>query len=234
MRYHLVVLMLLLLLAALPLAVLPVKNVLAAPAPDPVGILDIGSPPNGWTAEQNLNEQIKFMTSIKILDRVCSDPEVRKLFLVVSVKDARPWLAKNLWVKPEKGDRLLRFAFRAGKRNEQVTIINAFLRANLFWDGSVGDIRKRSQGSTDTLVWNPQGGNIDSSVASNWYDRTIGRQLGDDDPGPGPSTPIVLSGTFSPTSNSPIAWHDPAFSKQAKKTIRGLHLKRYTVIKWAR
>lgn len=128
MRYRLAVLMLLLLLVLLPM-----MNVLAAPAPDPLGILDIGSPPKDKTADQHLKFQIEFKTDRHILDTVLSYPEVKKLPSVASLKEARPWLAKNLRVTPEKGGRLLRLTFRAGKRNEQATIINAFLRASLDW-----------------------------------------------------------------------------------------------------
>lgn len=226
MRYRLAVLMLLMLLA-----VLPMMDVLAAPAPDPYAILDIGPPPKGKTAVQYLKDHIALQTHLDTLNTVCSYPEVKKLPTISALKDGRPWLAKNLRVTPEKGGRLLRFTFRAGKRNEQVTIVNAFLRASILWNESSLDIPKPAQSPTDTLVWNPKGGNCDSSTASNWYDRTIGRQLDDDDPGPGPSTPIVLSGTFSPTSNSPITWRDPALPK---KTIRNHRLKLDAVIKWSR
>jgi hypothetical protein len=44
------------------------------------------------------------------------------------MKDAPSWLSKNVRVKREEGCRL-RLIFRAGNRKEQVTIINAFLRA---------------------------------------------------------------------------------------------------------
>jgi hypothetical protein len=129
MRYRLTVLML--------FAVLPVRSVLAAPAPDPVyAILEIGPPPEGWTEEQNLKNQIEFLTSLVILDKVFCDPEVRKLPSVASmkVKDAPSWLAKNIRVTPEEERRRLRFTFRAGKRPEQVTIINALLGVNLSVD----------------------------------------------------------------------------------------------------
>jgi hypothetical protein len=125
MRYHLAALML--------IAVLPGMNVPAAPAPDPYGILDIGPPPKGKTAEQYLKFQIERKTSLDILNDVCSDPEVKKLPSVASMEDACPWLAKNLRVTPDEGGRRLRFTFRAGTRNEQVIIINAFLRVSLNW-----------------------------------------------------------------------------------------------------
>jgi hypothetical protein len=126
MRYRLAALML--------VAVLPVMGVLAAPAPDPWALLDIGPPPKGKTAEQHLKDQIEFKTDLDTLNTVCSYPEVKKLTSVASMKDARPWLAKNLRVAPEEEGRRLRFTFRAGTRNEQVTIINAFLRASLHWN----------------------------------------------------------------------------------------------------
>jgi|SRR5579884_3690466 len=140
MRYCVAVLMLLLLLA-----ILSVMNVLAAPAPDPSGILDIGPPPRGKTTEQYLRFEIESNTNANILDTIYLYPDVRKLPSVAALKDARharPWLAKNLRVTPDKGDRLLRFTFRAGKRNEQVTLINAFLRANLHWHDIGGETLK--------------------------------------------------------------------------------------------
>ncbi|HEY7427358.1 MAG TPA: hypothetical protein VH682_24200 [Gemmataceae bacterium] len=129
MRYRLAVLMLLAMLSKTHVLAAPVPN----PAPDPYAILEIGPPPEGWTAEQNLNNQIKFMTALDILDKVHSNPEVKKLPLVASMKlkDISPWLAKNVRVTPEEGSRRLRFTFRAGKRPDQVTIINALLGVNL-------------------------------------------------------------------------------------------------------
>jgi hypothetical protein len=124
MRYRFVILIL--------FAALPMMQLFAAPAPDPSAILELGlTPPKGWSVEQYLNEQIKLMTSLVILDKVCSDPEVKKLPSVASMKDARSWLAKNIHVKIEKEKRRLFVTFRAGKRNEQVTIINALLRVDL-------------------------------------------------------------------------------------------------------
>lgn len=151
MRYRLVVLMLLMLLLGLPVIYLPAAsgpelpamlsaiNLPAAPAPDPYAILDIGQPPKYRTAEQHLKFQIEFNTSNEILNTVFYYPEVKKLPSVASRKDARPWLAKNLRVKPEDGGRLLHFTFRDGKRNEQVTIINAFVRANIHWQDLGGN-----------------------------------------------------------------------------------------------
>ncbi len=140
MRYRLAVLMLLLLLA-----MLLVMDVLAAPAPDPYGMLDIGPPPKGKTAQEYLKDQIEFKTHQLILSAVCSDPGVRKLPSVASMKDARPWLAKNLRLTPEEGGRRLRFDFRAGKRNEQVAVINAFLRASISWNDVQGMTLKCSK-----------------------------------------------------------------------------------------
>jgi hypothetical protein len=138
MRYRLAVLMLLMLL----LTVLPVLNVLAAPAPEPLGILDIGPPPKYRTAEQHLKVEIEYKTSRFMLNTVCSYPEVKKLLSVASMEAAWPWLAKYVRVTPEKGERLLRITFRAGKRNEQVTIINAFLRASIFQNDPYGETLK--------------------------------------------------------------------------------------------
>ena len=126
MRYRLAVLMLLMLLV-----VLPMMNVLAAPAPDPSAILDIGPPPKGMTAEQHRKQWIEGQTFHGTLGPWWTDPEVKKLPSVARLEDARPWLAKNLRVTPGDGERRLRFTFRAGNRNEQVTIINALLRVDL-------------------------------------------------------------------------------------------------------
>lgn len=123
MRYRLAVLML--------LAALPVMNVLAAPAPDPSAILDIGPPPKGETAEQHRKEQIDGLTCHVMLSMAWSDPEVKKLPSITPMKDARPWLAKNLRITEAEGGRRLRFTFRAGTRAEQVNILNALLRIYL-------------------------------------------------------------------------------------------------------
>lgn len=129
MRYRLAALML--------LAVLPLMNVLAAPAPDPSGILDIGPPPKGETAEQYRKRMIEAQTGRISLCDWMSDPEVKKLPSVARFKDPRPWLAKNLRIT-EEDDRRLRFTFRDGKRLEQAILINALLRVNLHaYDGTI-------------------------------------------------------------------------------------------------
>lgn len=112
-------------------AMLPVLNVLAAPAPDPSAIVDIGPPPKGETAEQYRKRQSESQTCHFMLCRWWSDPEVKKLPSVAAMKDARPWLAENLRITEEEGERRLRFTFRAGTHAEQATIINALLRVNL-------------------------------------------------------------------------------------------------------
>lgn len=112
-------------------AVMPVMNVLAAPAPDPYAILDIGPPPKEETAEEYRKRLIEGQTFHGTLCTWWTDPEVRKLPSVARFKDARPWLVKNLRVTEEEGGRRLRFSFRAGTRAEQVIIINALLRENL-------------------------------------------------------------------------------------------------------
>ncbi len=110
-------------------AVLPVMNVLAAPAPDPYAILDIGPPPKGMDAEQYRKMQIDCLTFAHgRLFFVWRDPEVSKLPSVAALKDARPWLSKNLRVTQENGGRRLRLTFQAGERREQVAILNALLR----------------------------------------------------------------------------------------------------------
>jgi hypothetical protein len=123
MRYHLAALLL--------LAVLPLMNVRAAPAPAPSAILDIGTPPKGKTAEQYRQQQVEAQTFFVILSMAWNQPDVRKLPSIASLKDARPWLAKNLRITEEEGGRRLRLTFRAGTREEQVTILNAVLCANL-------------------------------------------------------------------------------------------------------
>ncbi|HEY7155971.1 MAG TPA: hypothetical protein VH575_18550 [Gemmataceae bacterium] len=145
MRYRLAALMLFAVLSVMLFTVLPMMNVLAAPILNPWAILDIGPPPKGKTPEQHLKDQIEFKTSLDTLNDVCSDPEVKKLSSVASMKDARPWLATNLRVTPEDGGRRLRFKFRAGTRDEQVTILNAFLRDSLHWHDLDGMTLKRRE-----------------------------------------------------------------------------------------
>lgn len=124
-------------LAALSLfVVLPVMNVLAAPAPDPSAILDIGPPPKGETAEQYRKRLIEGQTFHGTLCKWWSDPEVRKLRVIAPMEDPRPWLAKNLRVTEEREVRRIRLTFRAGTRDEQVVILNALLRVDLFWQES--------------------------------------------------------------------------------------------------
>lgn len=123
MRYRLAALML--------LAVLPLMNVLAAPAPEPYAILDIGPPPKGWSMEKHCKTAIHGQTCHGTLSVVSCYADVGKLPSVAPFKDARPWLAENLRITEEEGGRRLRLTFRAGTRDEQVTILNALLRANL-------------------------------------------------------------------------------------------------------
>ncbi|HEY7154089.1 MAG TPA: hypothetical protein VH575_09055 [Gemmataceae bacterium] len=121
MRFRIAVLLLFTALTAM--------NVLAAPAPDPWAILDIGPPPEGETPEQHRNREIDILTRHGVIVRyVWHDPEVRKLPSVAALKDPVSWLEKNLRVTPEgKGNRL-RLTFRAGNCIEQVTILNSILR----------------------------------------------------------------------------------------------------------
>lgn len=123
MRYRIAALML--------FTALPLVNVMAAPAPDPSAILDIGPPPKGETAEQYRKRMIEAQTGRITLCLWMSDTELRKLPVIATMKDPRPWLAKNLRVTEEDGQRRLRFTFRAGKRSEQVAILNALLRVNI-------------------------------------------------------------------------------------------------------
>lgn len=127
MRYRLVVLML--------FAVLSVMSVLAAPAPEPYAILDIGPPPKGESAEGYCKRMIEGHTNIAILAFACAP--VMQLPSAAQFKDPRPWLAKNIRVTKDNGDRCLRLTFRAGTRSERATIINIFLRADLSFQEDV-------------------------------------------------------------------------------------------------
>ena len=124
MRYRLAVLML--------FAVLPVMNVLAAPAPAPSAVLDIEPPPKGWSMEKHLESEIGHLTAPYGMPfTVWLDPEIRKLPSVAAKKDvreARSWLAKNIRVTKEDGGRRLRLTFRAGNRREQIAILNKLVR----------------------------------------------------------------------------------------------------------
>jgi hypothetical protein len=122
MRYRLAVLLL--------FAVLPVMSVLAAPAPDPSAILDIGPPPKVQTAE----EYCQFL--ISRLPNLCgyyarADPAMKELPSLVRQKYPWLWLEKHLRVTPENGGRRLRLTFRAGSRDEQRVILNALGRTYL-------------------------------------------------------------------------------------------------------
>jgi hypothetical protein len=121
MRYRLPALML--------LAVLPLMNVLGAPAPQPYAILDIASPPKGKTAEEHCKDLVDRLTNAGgYLWFVGNDPKVGKLSSVAHLKDLGPWLEKNIRITEEDGGRRLRLTFRAGTRAEQVVIINTLLR----------------------------------------------------------------------------------------------------------
>jgi hypothetical protein len=124
MRYRLAALLL--------FAVLPVLNVLAAPAPDPSAILEIEPPPKGTSPEKHRKDFIRGLTNPHIfLNDVWCDSEVRNFPMVARFKDARPWLAENLRVTEEKGKRRFRMTFKAGTSAEQVVILNALLSATL-------------------------------------------------------------------------------------------------------
>ncbi|MGH7173711.1 MAG: hypothetical protein ACRELG_25800 [Gemmataceae bacterium] len=121
MRYRLAVLTV--------FAVLPLMNALAAPAPEPYAILDIGPPPKGMTTEAYSQSVSKALSDPDGVPRdLRAVAEVRKLPAVAALKDARPWLAKNIHITTEAGGRLLRVTFRAGSHAAQVTIVNAMLR----------------------------------------------------------------------------------------------------------
>jgi hypothetical protein len=125
MRFRLAVFML--------FAALPIMNVWAAPAPEPYAILDIGPPSKGTTPEQYRKDQIEALYSDPTLGAAWRDRTVRNLPSIAPFKDARPWLAKNLRITEEDGGRRLRFTFQAGTRDEQAAILNALLRALLYW-----------------------------------------------------------------------------------------------------
>jgi hypothetical protein len=117
MRYRLIVLSL--------FAILPLMNVLAAPAPPISGILDIAPPPKGWSAEKHREMAISNLID-GMSGYVWADPEVRKLKSVADRKDDYPWLMKNIRVAPD-GENRLRLTFRAGTDAEQATILNSLL-----------------------------------------------------------------------------------------------------------
>lgn len=121
-----------LLAALLLLAVLPVISVLAAPAPEPSAILDIGPPPKGETGEEHCTSEIDVLKCAGLFYRALNvDAEMRKLPLVARIKDPRPWLASNLLIKKEDGGRRLRLMLHSGNRADQVIILNALVRADL-------------------------------------------------------------------------------------------------------
>lgn len=123
MRYRLAVLMLLMLFSALPML-----NVLAAPAPAPWVILDLGPPPKDETLDKHLDHEIDLLTSPEdYLFFVWIDPEIPKLPSVAALKNGRPWLARNLRVRKLKGSRI-ELTFRGGERREQVAVLNTLLR----------------------------------------------------------------------------------------------------------
>lgn len=127
MRYRLAVLILLILLA-----VLPIMQLLAAPAPYPSAVLALGQSPDLNVLDEQYRKRQKEAQSSDVMAlRVLHDPEVQKLSSIARMSDPLPWLSKNLRVVEEDGGRSLRFTWRAGTHDEQVTILNAYLRANL-------------------------------------------------------------------------------------------------------
>lgn len=107
----------------------PMMSVLAAPAPDPYAILDIGPPPKGRKADEHRREEIARLSHPKstVLMIVSGLPEVRKLPSVAAAKDDCKWLSENLRIAQEREGNRLRFTFRAGTRAEQVVILKALL-----------------------------------------------------------------------------------------------------------
>jgi hypothetical protein len=135
--------------AFLLLVVLPVMSVRGAPVPEPFAILDIGPPTHGQTAEEHLKHEMLVITEIYDghLCEVWRTTEVGKLEPVAALADPRPWLSKNLEVSPISGMRRLRLNFRAGKREEQVLILNCLLRVHLRLSG------KYQQYLEKNLLW---------------------------------------------------------------------------------
>ncbi|HEY7155879.1 MAG TPA: hypothetical protein VH575_18090 [Gemmataceae bacterium] len=143
MRYRLAALMLFAMLSVMSLLIRPAPapaildiespskamDPVAAPDPEPYGILDIGPPPKGETAEQYRQRQSVYKTGDCTLSMVSY--RVRKLPSVAPLANTHPWLVKNLRVTAEEGDRRLRFTFGAGTRAERAAIINAFLRVSV-------------------------------------------------------------------------------------------------------
>lgn len=102
----------------------------AAPAPDPVAVLDVGPPMHGETLEEHVKGRMEAFTSryLGIFTPVSREPEVRNLPPITSLKDPRPWLIKNMEVTPIPKTSRLRLSFRAGSREEKKAILNAVLR----------------------------------------------------------------------------------------------------------
>jgi hypothetical protein len=119
--------------ASLLLAMLPLMRVWAAPAPAPSAIFQLGPPSKGETEEQFCKKQIEGQTSHASLSLWWAYLKESKLPSITSMQDPRPWLAKNLRITEEQSGRCLRFTFHAGSRQEQVVILNALLRVNLYW-----------------------------------------------------------------------------------------------------
>jgi hypothetical protein len=114
----------------LPFAMLPVMSVLAAPVPEPYAILDIGPPPEGETVEEYLQSKIRSLLHPVhgVALHVREDDAVCKLNSFAPQEDGRIWLTENLRVKAIPHTSYLRLEFRGGNREEQVVILNSFLR----------------------------------------------------------------------------------------------------------
>lgn len=108
------------------LAVLPLMNVLAAPAPECCAILDIGPPRKGETADEYRKTEIERLRYLCLY--LALDSEVKKLSSVAALKKPLPWLKENLRIREEGGGCHLRLTFQAGNHTEQVIILNTLLR----------------------------------------------------------------------------------------------------------
>lgn len=111
------------------LSVLPTMDLLAAPAPEPYAIVDIGPPPKGRSATGYYKAEIGHLGGPGgALDIAAGDAKVEKLQSVAALKKGeREWLRKNLRITKEDEGNRLKLTFQGGTRAEQVVILNTLL-----------------------------------------------------------------------------------------------------------
>jgi hypothetical protein len=119
--------------ALLLFAGIPTITVLAAPAPEPSAILDIGPPEKGEARAQHCKREIRNLDDRwAMMSTVWRDLKGSKLPSIVARKDPRAWLAQNIRITKEDAEgRRLRLTFVAGNRTEQVAILNSVLQVYL-------------------------------------------------------------------------------------------------------